>query len=403
MSMQGDESHDWLRPLIATLLVQVTSAFLSRLVPTIAPVLQDERGISESLIGYLAGFATVGSIAFLLAGGPMMRRYGPIRSLQLGLVASAIGIALIAAPTTLALFIGMTLVGLGYGPSAPAGTEVLQRYSPPQHRSLIFSIKQAGVPIGGVLAGLILPALVNWFDWRACLVFAVFIVVVCIMSVQPMRAAIDAGRDRSQHVALSAFLSWSNIMAPLRTVFATPQVARIGMTGATLAISQGAWFAFLVTILVSNADLTLTQAGLLFAAMQATGVPGRIGLGYVADRLGSGRLTLIIVGILSAITSLTLALITPHWPFPMLLAFFALAGITVSSWNGVQLAEVARLSPAETLQDTSSGATVLIFLGYVVGPAGFALLQQLTGSFAPGLVVIAGLALVGSAVLAKTR
>lgn len=403
MNMQGDESHDWLRPLIATLLVQVTSAFLSRLVPTIAPVLQDERGISESLIGYLAGFATVGSIAFLLAGGPMMRRYGPIRSLQLGLVASAIGIALIAAPTTLALFIGMTLVGLGYGPSAPAGTEVLQRYSPPQHRSLIFSIKQAGVPIGGVLAGLILPALVNWFDWRACLAFAVFIVVACIMSVQPMRAAIDAGRDRSQHVALSAFLSWSNIMAPLRTVFATPQVARIGMTGATLAISQGAWFAFLVTILVSNADLTLTQAGLLFAAMQATGVPGRIGLGYVADRLGSGRLTLIIVGILSAITSLTLALITPHWPFPMLLAFFALAGITVSSWNGVQLAEVARLSPAETLQDTSSGATVLIFLGYVVGPAGFALLQQLTGSFAPGLVVIAGLALVGSAVLAKTR
>lgn len=403
MNMQGDESHDWLRPLIATLLVQVTSAFLSRLVPTIAPVLQDERGISESLIGYLAGFATVGSIAFLLAGGPMMRRYGPIRSLQLGLVASAIGIALIAAPTTLALFIGMTLVGLGYGPSAPAGTEVLQRYSPPQHRSLIFSIKQAGVPIGGVLAGLILPALVNWFDWRACLAFAVFIVVACIMSVQPMRAAIDAGRDRSQHVALSAFLSWSNIMAPLRTVFATPQVARIGMTGATLAISQGAWFAFLVTILVSNADLTLTQAGLLFAAMQATGVPGRIGLGYVADRLGSGRLTLIIVGILSAITSLTLACITPHWPFPMLLAFFALAGITVSSWNGVQLAEVARLSPAETLQDTSSGATVLIFLGYVVGPAGFALLQQLTGSFAPGLVVIAGLALVGSAVLAKTR
>ena len=125
--------QDWLRPLAAMLLVQVTSAFLSRLVPTIAPVLQDERGISESLIGYLAGFATIGSILFLLAGGPMMRRLGPVRSLQWGLVASGAGVALIAAPQTAALFAGMVLVGLGYGPSAPAGTDVLQRYAPARH------------------------------------------------------------------------------------------------------------------------------------------------------------------------------------------------------------------------------------------------------------------------------
>jgi predicted MFS family arabinose efflux permease len=192
-------------------------------------------------------------------------------------------------------------------------------------------------------------------------------------------------------------------MAPLRTVFATPAVARIGMTGSTLAITQGAWFAFMVTFLVSEAGLTLTQAGLLFAVMQATGIPGRILLGYIADRAQSGRMTLMLVGIVSAITSLGLAFIKPGLPMPLLIAFFAIAGVTVSSWNGVQLAEVARLSPREALQDTSSGATVLIFLGYVVGPAGFALLQQISGSYTPGLIAIAVLALAGSAVLAKTR
>lgn len=403
MSPGADESRDWLRPLVATLLVQVTSAFLSRLVPTIAPVLHAERDVGESMIGYLSGFATLGSIAFLLAGGPMMRRLGPIRSLQVGMVAGALGIALIAVPSLSILFLGMVLVGLGYGPSAPAGTEVLQRYSPPQHRSLIFSIKQAGVPIGGVLAGLVLPALVLAFGWQSCLVFATLVVAACIASVQPMRAAIDAGRDKAQHVALSAFLSWSNIMSPLRAVFATPAVARIGMTGATLAVTQGAWFSFLVTLLVSDAELSLTEAGILFAAMQATGVPGRIGLGYIADRAGSGRATLIVVGVLSALTSIALAFVTPGWPLPVLLAFFALAGVTVSSWNGVQLAEIARLSPRASLQDTSSGATVLIFIGYVVGPAGFALMQQVTGSFKPGLVAIGVMALLGSAVLAKTR
>ena len=393
----------WLRPLAAMLLVQVTSAFLSRLVPTIAPVLQDERGISESLIGYLAGFATIGSIVFLLAGGPMMRRLGPVRSLQWGLVASGAGVALIAAPQIAALFVGMVLVGIGYGPSAPAGTDVLQRYAPARHRSLIFSIKQAGVPLGGVIAGLALPAIVTAFGWQYCLVFAAIVVAACVLAVQPIRGSIDAGRDKSQTMSFSAFLSWSNIMAPLRTVFATPAVARIGMTGSTLAITQGAWFAFMVTFLVSEAGLTLTQAGLLFAVMQATGIPGRILLGYIADRAQSGRMTLMLVGIVSALTSLGLAFIKPGLPMPLLIAFFAIAGVTVSSWNGVQLAEVARLSPREALQDTSSGATVLIFLGYVVGPAGFALLQQISGSYTPGLIAIAVLALAGSAVLAKTR
>ena len=183
MTSEYGVSRDWLRPLIATMLVQVTSAFLSRLVPTIAPVLHEERGISEALIGYLAAFATVGSIAFLLAGGPMMRRYGPIRSLQLGMIASGLGIILIAAPTTAVLFVGMILVGLGYGPSAPAGTEVLQRYAPARHRNLIFSVKQAGVPIGGVLAGLILPAIVGALDWRFTLVFAALIVAASVAAV----------------------------------------------------------------------------------------------------------------------------------------------------------------------------------------------------------------------------
>jgi MFS family permease len=403
MTLGSGDNRDWLRPLFATMLVQVTSAFLSRLVPTIAPVLHDERGMSEALVGYLAAFATLGSIAFLLAGGPMMRRYGPIRSLQLGMIASGLGIVLIAAPSSAALFIGMVFVGLGYGPSAPAGTEVLQRYAPARHRNLIFSIKQAGVPLGGVLAGLILPALVGAFDWRFTLVFAALIVAASVLAVQPLREAIDHERDTTQTISLSAFLSWSNIMAPLRTVFATPAIARIGLTGATLAISQGAWFAFLVTLLVADVGLSLAEAGFLFAVMQATGIPGRIALGYVADRAGSGRVTLIAVGVLSSLTSLGLALIGPGASFSLLIVFFAISGITVSSWNGVQLAEIARLAPREALRDTSSGGTVLIFLGYVVGPAGFALLQQMTGNATAGLVSIAVIALAGSAVLAKSR
>jgi hypothetical protein len=45
----------------------------------------------------------------------------------------------------------------------------------------------------------------------------------------------------------------------------------------------------------------------------------------------------------------------------------AVAGVTVSSWNGLQVAEIARHAPAHLLGEAASGATLLVFIGYVVG------------------------------------
>lgn len=337
---------------------------------------------------------------FLMAGGPLMRRTGPMRALQIGLVAGAAGIGLLWLDSGVALLVGMILVGLGYGPSSPAGTDVLQRYSPPQWRNLIFSIKQAGVPVGGVVAGLALPWITDLWGWGACLVFAALVVAVTVLAMQPMRAEIDADRDPGQAINAAAFFSWSNLREPLRAVLRAPPVWRVAAVGASLAISQGSWFSFAVTLMVFEANLTLAQAGFLFAVMQGTGIFGRVALGFLSDRLGSGRATLRVIGVLSGVTSFTLAFVTPDWPFAAMVLLFAVAGITVSSWNGVQIAEVARLSPKQVLRETASGATVLIFIGYVVGPAGFAAMRAATGGFTTGLVVVSAVALLPFFILA---
>jgi hypothetical protein len=57
------------------------------------------------------------------------------------------------------------------------------------------------------------------------------------------------------------------------------------------------------------------------------------------------------------------------------------AGVTVSSWNGLQVAEIARYAPAQRLSEAASGATLLVFMGYVIGPAACAALVSLTGRF----------------------
>lgn len=391
----------WIGPLLATLVMQTTSAFLSRLIPTIAPVLTVKVGMDPASVGYVTAIGTIGSIVFLMAGTPVIRRAGAIRALQIGQILGAFGVLTLAAPILVAPALASFLIGFGYGPSAPAGSDVLQRYAPAQHRTLIFSLKQAGVPVGGVAAGVLLPALVGLSDWRFALAASALIACVSIALVQPLRGGIDADRDASASIGWRDFLSLDNVRRPIIVLGRTPELARICIAGGCFAVGQGTWFSFFVTYAVTELHLDLTSAGLLFAIMQASGIGGRIFLGWISDRMGSGIATLKVVGIASAVTTIALALTTTAWPFWALAVLAAIAGITVSSWNGVQIAEVARAAPPGLVSETTAGATILIFIGYVVGPAGFAAVIAATGRYDVAYFVVAGLALLAVAALVR--
>jgi MFS family permease len=383
------EGQSWVGPLVAIFLMQATAAFLTRLVPTIAPAIMPELGWTETAIGYLAAVTTFGSIAFLLTGNPLIRRTGPIRALQIGLVLGGIGAALLAVPVFAAPIVASFLVGLGYGPSTPAGSDVLQRHAPARHRNLIFSVKQAGVPLGGVAAGIALPPIAEAAGWRATLAFATAVVLATVAAVQPLRARIDAGRSRHQPLTPGALLGLENLARPIASLASTPGLKRLAFVGACFAVGQGCWVAFLMTYLVADLRLSLTAAGLVFAVMMATGVFGRILLGFVSDRLGSGIFTLKLVAATSAATSLALALTSPAWPLWAVALLAGVGGVTVSSWNGVQIAEVARLAPRHLIGETAAGSTILIFLGYIVGPSAFAALVGATGRFDLAFMAVA--------------
>jgi MFS family permease len=382
-------SQLWLGPLVATLLLQATAAFLTRLVPTVAPAMLPGFGWSDTAIGYLAAITTFGSIAFLLTGSPLIRRTGPIRALQVGMLVGALGVGVLALPILLAPLLASFLLGVGYGPSTPAGSEVLQRHSPARHRNLIFSIKQAGVPVGGVLAGLALPPIAEAAGWRATLVFSFGLAILTALLVQPLRAQLDADRSRHHPLSFGSVLGIQNLARPIRSLWRAPGLPRLAFVGACFAVGQGCWFAFLVTYLVAELKFSLTAAGLVFAVMQATGVFGRILLGWISDRLGSGMLTLRAVAVTSAGTSIGLALTSPAWPLWATALLAGIGGVTVSSWNGVQIAEVARLAPGHLVGETTAGSTILIFLGYIAGPSAFAALVTATGRFDLAFVAVA--------------
>ena len=377
----------WLVALGTMVTVQMATAFLSRIPPTLAPVIAAERGWSDAVVGYLSSLNTVGSILFLALGAPLLRRLGSIRALQTGLLFGIIGLALLLPPFAAAAAMASLMIGLGYGPSSPAGNDILHRTAPAGRRAMIFSIKQAGVPVGGILAGLLLPPIAQSYGWRASLLVAGVFVLVVTLAVQPIRAALDAGRVRDQPLTLRAFMSPANILAPLSAFTASASLFRLAAAGACLAVGQGIWFAYLITFAVSAMGYDLRAAGVAFAIMQATSVVGRISMGWLADRWGSPRRLVGLVGLASGLTSLVMAFVGPEWSYPAFCSLAAVAGLCVSSWNGVQLSEVARACPPHLVREVSAGATLIIFVGYVVAPSVFAVLLTLTGRFDIGFLL----------------
>jgi sugar phosphate permease len=147
------------------------------------------------------------------------------------------------------------------------------------------------------------------------------------------------------------------------------------------ACLQGSLFNFTVTWLVESHGLALTAAGTIYATMQVAGVMGRLVLGWAADRLGDAVRSLTVHGVLAAGLSALFILFAPGapWLVGLLLAF--LCGFTSASWNGIFLAEVARVAPPDRVAEASSGAIMLCFIGYLTAPSAFAFAVSHTGSW----------------------
>jgi MFS family permease len=125
-------------------------------------------------------------------------------------------------------------------------------------------------------------------------------------------------------------------------------------------------------------------------------------MGFLADRIGSARRTLVLLALGSSAMTATTALVGPSWPWAGVLAAAALAGVAVPSWNGVFLAEVARLAPPGRVGEATAGSTFFCFIGYVVGPAVSAALAA-AGGYRLAFLVAAAFPLAAAIALASTR
>ncbi|MCX8115308.1 MAG: MFS transporter, partial [Burkholderiaceae bacterium] len=306
--------------LVATTAIQIAAAAAALTLPAIAPVVARDLGVPTSMVGTYIALLYVGSSTAALAGGGIVLRVGAIRLSQLCLIACAAGLALGLVPALAAVAAAAVLVGLGYGPITPASSHVLAKTTPREKMALTFSIKQTGVPAGTALAGLVVPPLAVAYGWHAAVLAIAAACALLAFAAQPLRAALDADRDRS------ARLSAGQLVAGLRLVAASAPLRTMAAVSFVYAGMQMCVSSFIVAYLAEEIGLSLVVAGLGLTTANVAGVAARIVWGAIADRWLSARAVLAWLGALMAAASALAALFAPGWPLAALLAVAAALG-----------------------------------------------------------------------------
>lgn len=383
-------------PLFSMTVVQtvVTTAGFS--VPVIAVPLSRDLGIDPGAVGfYMTAVFSTAMVGAILAGHGV-RRFGAIRMAQLALALAALAMLTLSSGVLALVVFAALFMGLAYGPPTPASSHILARTTPPRLMPIVFSIKQTGVPLGGALAGLLVPPMVLLWGWRGATLAIAAVCLAAIPILQTLRRRLDHDREPNAQFHGGFF-------APIRLVLGEPRLRRMAFLSFSFSAVQMTMIAYLVTYLIEVVRLDLVAAGMVLAAAQLAGVAGRIFWGAVSGTLLDARRLLIGLGIAMSGATLLTAGFGPTSPPWALYSTAILFGVTAIGWNGVLLAEFARVAPPGQAGLATGGVVFVTFGGIAVAPGLFGLLLAGGFGYTSGFTMLAVIALIGAGLVVKWR
>jgi MFS family permease len=375
-----------------SLLVQALISLLAASPPVLASHIAAARGWNVAAISlyapitYFVGFMVNFRIARLLSlfGG---------MGLSLVLVAlGAAGLLCLLSVDVFVVALTPLLVGVMVGAMNPASSQILGPRITPHTAGLIMSLKQTGVPIGGALAGLVIPVIVAWHgDWRDSVIALAALSAVTIAVLAPTVSWLNGQRPRAPTKAYQPF-------DPVKNLWAMPGMGRLLLAGSAFSAVQLSLRSFFTVYLMEDLGFDLTTAGLAFSATQLAGIFGQVGWAVVSDRIMTAHSVMGIVGFLMAAGGLLTASLEASWPAAAILVVAVLYGVSAGGFIPIVLAEVARRATAEEVGALTGGANLFLIVGVLVGPLLFGAVSTALGN-AAGFVALCACALAGTLVV----
>jgi len=354
---------------------------MSSLVP-IVTLLRDELGISYTQMGVILGAWQLAYIAAAAPSGILIDRIGPKKALVIGALIIAVSALLRSYATGFwSLFAAVALFGFG-GPIVSIGMPklVVDWFSGPS-RGLASGVYITGSALGTVLVlssthALILPMTGSWRTTLA--IYALIAFAVTLLWIVFGRDSAESVADRQRPDTTGG---------GYREIIFQPAVWVVILVGFSSFLAIHGLRSWLPQILEAR-GMSPANAGVLASLPAITGVFGSILVLRLASR-GSGNRKVAAIGLL-LVTGLCIAAIMflDGWPLVLVIVVEGFCAGAVQPLMLNVLMEMPSVGPHRI--GTAAGIYFSVGeVGGASGPALMGLLADLTGSFTPGMLVLA--------------
>lgn len=397
----------WLLLALLTAL-NVLNFVVRQLIPSLAPLLIADLGLTRAQIGSLIGFAFVVVYSVVgLALGVLADRWSRRRLVAGGLtIWSSMAIASGAARSYAALAIPRVFSGVGQAALTPAALAMLGDVFPARRLGLASGIYYAGLPIG---TGLSL-GLASWiaprYGWRPCFYLMGAVGLAALGLIALTREPAGRGRAGSSSTGSDAAAAagrdtptLSGLVSDVARALRNRPALLLVMLGGSALTYASAAATHGVTWLVEERQFTFASAASLSGLMAvASGFVGNLAGGWVSDwcarRWAGGRsYSLVLLTLFFAPFSVGFYALPPESVLFYPCWFFSAASTV--AYFGPVFSAVQELAPSHVRSGmVAFGLLVINLLG--VGPG--SLVTGVIGDRAgltPGLLVSVGVTLAG--------
>ena len=353
-----------------------------------ATAIAGDLQVSPTYIGYQIGIAYFAATLCTLFSSSITRRVGAVSALAIAMACLAAGAAVSTFWKLTGMVTGSVIMGLGFGLIPAAASQVLIAVSGKTNRALIFSIKQSGIPVGGMLAALTTPFLTEVWGWRAAGYS------VCIASLI-LFILLFVNRRRWVNVNVTSQSVPLNPLLPLMAVRGSKSLVLLIYMALCYVGVQIVLLTFLSPYFVQDIEISLLEAGYLLAVIQVTGIFGRIVWGWLSDHLQDNFTSMVILGVVMTICCVSIDVISVNLPSAFLILLCVFIGLSAVSWNGVFHAALIEVSPPNDSVQVIAGMAFYVYVAMFVWPPLFAFLIAESGSYTGPFILLALLSLAG--------
>ncbi|WP_245898760.1 MFS transporter [Nonomuraea indica] len=371
--------YRWVILGVATF-TQAAAAFFVQGIGAMSVHLRRDLELNTTQLGLLQSAAQLLPLAGLLVAGRLLDRHDERWVVGIGALVVAVALAAgSAVPGYVSLLVVLLVAGAGYSTVQPGGSKSVASWFDASQRGLAMGIRQAGLPLGGVLAACALPSLATAYGWRSTLAAGALVAL-------------------SGAVAFMAFYHRPPDRRPVATtsrvrpaLLREPYMKKIILSGASMVSVHSGVGVLTVLYLHEVTAMDPASAALVYVAVQCAGALGRVCLAAWSDRHGAGRYACVLTCLAAVIIGMAV-LTTPIGRSPVAACLlFVWLGFFGIGWYGPWVAYAAESAPPDHTGFALGLAMAVNQVAVVLAPPVLGLLTDLTGSFAPAWALLAAL------------